>query len=76
MRGEVKFFTLRMAEEEEDEYILRIKRTGCYEQHIKLLECHFDTKDFRKCITQMQDFRDCFAKATITESISPACKNT
>ena len=34
-------------EDEEDEYNLRIRRTGCYNQHIALLDCHYENKDFR-----------------------------
>lgn len=37
-------------EEEDDEYVKRIKRTGCYEAHLKLLECHYETKDFRQVV--------------------------
>lgn len=49
-------------DEEDDEYTQRIKRTGCYEQHMRLLDCHFETKDFRKCRVEMAEFKDCFSR--------------
>jgi cytochrome c oxidase assembly factor 4 len=56
--------TFCFMDDDEDEYVKRIKRTGCYDQHVKLLECHFDSKDFRKCTKEMQEFRICFQKHT------------
>ncbi|KAJ3195040.1 hypothetical protein HDU82_002246, partial [Entophlyctis luteolus] len=49
-------------ENDEDEYTLRIKRTGCFAQHNALLDCHYETKDWRKCAAEMRLFRECFSK--------------
>ncbi|KAJ3318089.1 hypothetical protein HDU76_000939 [Blyttiomyces sp. JEL0837] len=46
-------------EDEEDEYNLRIKRTGCFDQHESMLDCHFRTKDWRQCKDEMKRFREC-----------------
>lgn len=40
-------------DEEEDEFILRIKRTGCFTQHEQLQECYLKTKDWRQCQVEM-----------------------
>ncbi|KAJ3389060.1 hypothetical protein HDU92_001190 [Lobulomyces angularis] len=49
---------------EEDEYIRRIKRGGCYDQHVKLQDCYWDTKDWRKCKKEMEIFRSCVEEAS------------
>ncbi|KAJ3097790.1 hypothetical protein HK100_005256, partial [Physocladia obscura] len=46
--------------EDEDEYNRRIRRTGCLAQHNAMLDCHYETKDWRKCIPEMKQFRQCF----------------
>lgn len=46
-------------EEEDDEYVKMIKGTGCYEQHIVLHECYFDSKDWRKCRKELEEFKKC-----------------
>ena len=46
---------------EEDPYIARIKRSGCYDQHEKLQECYYEKKDWRQCREEMQKFRECFS---------------
>jgi cytochrome c oxidase assembly factor 4 len=55
--------TQHIVDEEDDEYILRIKRSGCYPQHIALQDCHWETKDWRKCKTQMEMFKLCAVNA-------------
>lgn len=47
-------------DEELDEWDIRINRTGCAEENIKLLNCHYDKKDWRQCIKEMEDFRNCW----------------
>ena len=37
--------------DDDDEYNKRIKRTGCYKEHILLFDCHFKYKDFRQVNT-------------------------
>ncbi|KAJ3069754.1 hypothetical protein HDU98_007193 [Podochytrium sp. JEL0797] len=48
--------------DEQDEYNLRIQRTGCFPQHNALLDCHYASKDWRKCTSQMAAFRKCFER--------------
>ncbi|KAJ1545605.1 hypothetical protein HK405_007808, partial [Cladochytrium tenue] len=48
------------AEADEDEYDARIRRTGCYREHMAMLDCHFATKDWRQCRDEMRQFRECF----------------
>lgn len=51
-----------MQEEDEDEYTLRIKKTGCYDQYMKLLDCQFEKKDFRVCKDFVMGLKTCMAK--------------
>ena len=53
----------RPSEEEEDQYELMMKRSGCYEHHVALQDCFFDKgKDWRLCQTEMKQFKDCMSK--------------
>lgn len=36
-------------DDELDEWDARIQRGGCMQEHLKLQDCYFDTKDWRKC---------------------------
>ncbi|KAI9205418.1 uncharacterized protein BJ171DRAFT_412547, partial [Polychytrium aggregatum] len=47
--------------DDEDPYITRIKRSGCYDEHIALQDCHWDTKDWRLCRQQMSAFKRCMS---------------
>jgi cytochrome c oxidase assembly factor 4 len=58
---------VQLADDEEDEYDLRIKRTGCYDSHIKLQDCYFDKKDWRLCKEEMKAFKVCMDKYQGTE---------
>ncbi|KAJ3287489.1 hypothetical protein BCR33DRAFT_788985 [Rhizoclosmatium globosum] len=49
-------------QDEQDEFNKRIQRTGCFKEHNAMLDCHFETKDWRKCTLEMKQFRDCFAR--------------
>ncbi|KXN74798.1 hypothetical protein CONCODRAFT_76678, partial [Conidiobolus coronatus NRRL 28638] len=53
---------VQLADDEEDEFDLRIKRTGCYDNHIKLQDCYFDKKDWRLCKEEMKAFKACMDK--------------
>jgi cytochrome c oxidase assembly factor 4 len=48
-------------DDEEDPWITRIKKSGCYDQHVALQDCYYDTKDWRACREEMNLFRVCFA---------------
>ena len=49
-------------EEEEDPYITRIRKTGCFKQHEALQDCYYDKKDWRACKEEMLQFKQCFSK--------------
>ncbi|KAJ3114409.1 hypothetical protein HDU96_002121 [Phlyctochytrium bullatum] len=49
-------------DEEEDEFVARIRRTGCFAEHEAMQDCYFDSKDWRKCRDEMRKFKECFAK--------------
>ncbi|KAI8921941.1 hypothetical protein DFJ77DRAFT_413641, partial [Powellomyces hirtus] len=49
-------------EEDEDPYITRIKKSGCFAQHEALQDCHFEKKDWRACKDEMTAFRKCFMR--------------
>lgn len=39
-----------------------IKKTGCTEQHNAVQDCIFDSKDWRKCQTEVKKFKECMIK--------------
>ena len=45
---------------EEDPYDLRIKKSGCWTEHVQLQDCHFNTRDFRMCTLEMQNLKKCW----------------
>ncbi|KAJ2802017.1 hypothetical protein H4R20_003445, partial [Coemansia guatemalensis] len=45
------------AENDEDEWDKRIRRTGCFKENERVLICHADTGDWRKCVREMAAFR-------------------
>ena len=49
-------------DEEDDKVIAAIKKTGCFELNEAVVECHYDTKDWRKCVNQVRAFQDCMNK--------------
>jgi cytochrome c oxidase assembly factor 4 len=57
------------SEEEEDPWITRIKRSKCYNEHLALQDCHFETKDWRKCRPEMTAFKLCFLRNSPPEQI-------
>ncbi|KAI8841595.1 hypothetical protein CcCBS67573_g08571 [Chytriomyces confervae] len=61
-QGSVNVLIHDSSAEESDEYNLRIQRTGCFAQHNRMLDCHFSTKDWRKCTVEMKLFKECFEK--------------
>jgi cytochrome c oxidase assembly factor 4 len=46
---------------EEDPYIARIKRSGCFVQHEILQDCYFAKNDWRECRKEMMEFKKCFS---------------
>ncbi|KAI9101356.1 hypothetical protein DFS34DRAFT_578272 [Phlyctochytrium arcticum] len=50
---------------DEDPYITRIKKSGCFKEHEALQDCHFEKKDWRKCRDEMMAFRECFDKTVV-----------
>lgn len=52
-------------QDQDDEYIERIKKSGCYLEHEQLQNCYFDkNKDWRLCKQEMMKFKTCFKKHT------------
>ncbi|KAJ3088862.1 hypothetical protein HK102_007759 [Quaeritorhiza haematococci] len=49
-------------DDEEDPYVVRLKQSGCYDQHITLQDCYWDKKDWRQCQSEIRAFRECFFK--------------
>jgi cytochrome c oxidase assembly factor 4 len=50
-------------EEEEDPIIAKLNKVGCLEAHYKVQDCYFDTKDWRKCVNEVNAFKDCLKEA-------------
>jgi cytochrome c oxidase assembly factor 4 len=55
-------------DDEEDPYITRIKKSGCFKEHEALQDCYYEKKDWRSCREEMIAFRACFAKHQDTSS--------
>ena len=49
-------------DEEDDKVTAAIKKTGCSDLNEKVVECHYETKDWRKCINEVKAFKDCMDK--------------
>ena len=47
--------------DEEDPWIKRIRKSGCFKEHESLQDCFFDKKDWRHCRDEMMAFKACFA---------------
>ncbi|KAJ2081734.1 hypothetical protein H4R24_002131 [Coemansia sp. RSA 988] len=47
------------AENDEDEWDKRIHRTGCFKENERVLICHADTGDWRKCVREIAAFKQC-----------------
>jgi len=48
--------------QDDDKATKAIKKSGCHEFNEMLLECHFETKDWRKCKYEMDLFKKCMEK--------------
>lgn len=46
-------------DDDDDPVEKMLKKTGCLELHYAVQECVADTKDWRKCQSQVQEFRKC-----------------
>ncbi|KAF8446544.1 hypothetical protein BGX38DRAFT_1094305, partial [Terfezia claveryi] len=40
----------------------RINNTGCAAENMRLIDCHYEKKDWRKCTAEMIAFRECWKK--------------
>ncbi|KAH6571070.1 hypothetical protein BASA50_003696 [Batrachochytrium salamandrivorans] len=58
--------------DEEDPWITRIKRSGCFSEHEAMQDCYYDKKDWRQCREAMAAFRLCFAKNNQHQILSQA----
>ncbi|KAJ3352934.1 hypothetical protein HDU91_005941 [Kappamyces sp. JEL0680] len=45
-----------------DPYDARILASGCAKEHEALQDCHWNHKDFRKCVEEMQKFKECWRR--------------
>jgi cytochrome c oxidase assembly factor 4 len=52
--------TKKITDNDEDPYIIRLKKSGCYESHIELQDCFYEKKDWRQCKDEMKKFKECF----------------
>ncbi|KAI9184055.1 hypothetical protein H9P43_003108 [Blastocladiella emersonii ATCC 22665] len=50
------------ADDDEDPYDARIRRSGCQREHEALQDCHFEKKDWRACMGEMKAFRACWQR--------------
>lgn len=50
---------------EEDAVETLIRRTGCWDQHIAIVDCMGEKGDWRQCQVQVQQFKECMEKKSI-----------
>lgn len=50
-------------EGEVDPIVEKLSKIGCLEQHYKVQDCYFESKDWRKCTTEVKEFQACLKKA-------------
>ncbi len=50
-------------EEEEDPVVVQLTKLGCLEAHYKVQDCYFESKDWRKCTTEVKQFQECMKAA-------------
>ncbi|KAJ2807499.1 hypothetical protein H4R21_000446 [Coemansia helicoidea] len=48
--------------DDDDAWNKRIRRTGCFAENERLLICHADTGDWRKCADELAAFRRCMQR--------------
>ncbi|KAJ2057515.1 Cytochrome oxidase assembly factor 4 [Coemansia sp. S2] len=48
-----------VAEDEDDAWDKRIRKTGCFAENEQLLVCHADTNDWRQCARELAAFKKC-----------------
>lgn len=44
----------------EDKIEKTLKEMGCLDLHYAVLDCFFETKDWRKCQKQVSEFKQCY----------------
>ncbi|CAI4231510.1 unnamed protein product [Auanema sp. JU1783] len=49
--------------EEEDRVESLIRRSGCWDNHMGVVECMSEKGDWRQCQTQLTSFKECMMKA-------------
>ncbi|KAJ1345767.1 Cytochrome oxidase assembly factor 4 [Parelaphostrongylus tenuis] len=52
----------RHSREVEDPVEVLIRRTGCWDQHIAVVDCMGEKGDWRQCQVQVQQFKECMSK--------------
>ncbi|ROW00885.1 hypothetical protein VPNG_08282 [Cytospora leucostoma] len=57
-------------DDEPDEWDKRIFSTGCADENMKMTDCYFETKDWRKCKDEMETFRQCWKSHGNDERVS------
>lgn len=50
-------------EAEEDRVETLIRRSGCWDQHLAVVDCMAERKDWRQCQEQLNKFRECMVEA-------------
>jgi cytochrome c oxidase assembly factor 4 len=50
-------------EGELDPIVEKLTKVGCLEQHYKVQDCYFETKDWRKCTKEVKEFQECLNKS-------------
>ncbi|CAB3406731.1 unnamed protein product [Caenorhabditis bovis] len=60
--SENKHATWAKTVEEEDRVEALIKKSGCWDNHISVVDCMGEHNDWRKCQAQLQEFKTCMTK--------------
>lgn len=56
---ERKEHMIHVIDDGDDEYVIMLKQTGCYAEHLTLQDCYFEKKDWRACKSEMLAFKKC-----------------
>lgn len=54
---------VKVGEDETDPIVQKLSKIGCLEKHYKVQDCYFETKDWRKCTTEVKEFQACVKEA-------------
>jgi cytochrome c oxidase assembly factor 4 len=69
--------TCSLTETEKETVVDKLTRIGCIEEHYKVQDCYYESRDWRKCKNEVEAFRNCLqTKKQQNENVSKNIQNT